>query len=262
MIGTGIPFREHGDHAAYLATLAPVMAATSGVRRFGVAALDLAYVAAGRFDGFWEFGLQPWDIAAGLLLVREAGGYVTDLDGAHGMLASGDVIAANDHLHPPLRFSSCARRCTASAAVRRQTDSGRRSPSAVRLTFRCNMAQTRVDGSPLVASRPLQLPRAAAGRAWLRPVAMAVAGARRDERGRPADSAVPRAAPSVIVDWSALDALGAGAAAAAGLAPVTLQPPPRAERRRHRAPKPIGVAAPRRLPIAAAIARRRPRRAQ
>ena len=58
VIGTGIPFREHGDHAAYLATLAPVMAATSGVRRWGVASLDLAYVAAGRFDGFWEFGLS------------------------------------------------------------------------------------------------------------------------------------------------------------------------------------------------------------
>ena len=59
------------------------MAATSGVRRFGVAALDLAYVAAGRLDGFWEFGLSPWDIAAGILLVREAGGYVSDLAGGH-----------------------------------------------------------------------------------------------------------------------------------------------------------------------------------
>ena len=59
------------------------MAATSGVRRIGAAALDLAYVAAGRYDGFWEFGLSPWDIAAGLLLVREAGGYVSDLAGGH-----------------------------------------------------------------------------------------------------------------------------------------------------------------------------------
>ena len=81
LIGTGIPFRDRGDHPAYLKTLAAVMAATTGVRRLGVAALDLAYVAAGRFDGFWEFGLQPWDIAAGILLVREAGGYVTDIDG-------------------------------------------------------------------------------------------------------------------------------------------------------------------------------------
>jgi len=59
-------------------------------------------VAAGRFDGFWEFELQPWDIAAGILLVREAGGYVTDLDGGHDMLKTGNVLAANDHLHQPL----------------------------------------------------------------------------------------------------------------------------------------------------------------
>ena len=102
VIGTGIPFRGRGDHATYLRTLAAVMAATSGVRRPGAAALDLAYVAAGRFDGFWEFGLQPWDMAAGILLVREAGGYVSDAAGGHDMLASGDVIAANDNLHMPL----------------------------------------------------------------------------------------------------------------------------------------------------------------
>ena len=102
VIGTGIPFRGRGDHAAYLPTLARVMAATSGVRRFGAAALDLAYVAAGRLDGFWEFGLFPWDIAAGLLLVREAGGFVSDLAGGHAMMASGDVLAANAHLHLPL----------------------------------------------------------------------------------------------------------------------------------------------------------------
>ena len=102
VIGTGIPFREHGEHQRYLRTLAAVMAATSGVRRQGSAALDLAYVAAGRFDGFWEFGLQLWDIAAGILLVREAGGYVSDLSGGHAMLETGDVLAANDHLHLPL----------------------------------------------------------------------------------------------------------------------------------------------------------------
>ena len=102
VIGTGIPFRERGDHPAYLRTLAAVMAATSGVRRPGSAALDLAYVAAGRFDGFWEFGLQPWDIAAGILLVREAGGYVTDIAGGPDMLKTGNVLAANDHLLQPL----------------------------------------------------------------------------------------------------------------------------------------------------------------
>jgi myo-inositol-1(or 4)-monophosphatase len=78
------------------------MAATSGVRRFGAAALDLAYVAAGRYDGYWEFGLSPWDIAAGLLLVREAGGFISDLAGGQSMMTSGDVLAANGHLHLPL----------------------------------------------------------------------------------------------------------------------------------------------------------------
>ncbi len=102
LVGTGIPFGERGDHPAYVATLAAVAAATSGVRRLGAAALDLAYVAAGRFDGFWEFGLSPWDIAAGLLLVREAGGFVSDLAGGQTMLTSGDVLAANDRLHLPL----------------------------------------------------------------------------------------------------------------------------------------------------------------
>jgi myo-inositol-1(or 4)-monophosphatase len=102
LIGTGIPFIGRGDHESYLATLGTIMAATSGVRRLGVASLDLAYVAAGRLDGFWEFGLRPWDIAAGLLLVREAGGYITEVGGGNRMLASGDVLAANDHLHPLL----------------------------------------------------------------------------------------------------------------------------------------------------------------
>jgi myo-inositol-1(or 4)-monophosphatase len=102
VIGTGIPFRERGNHPEYLGTLEAVMGATSGVRRMGSAALDLAYVAAGRYDGFWEYGLSPWDVAAGILIIREAGGYVTDAAGGHGMLASGDVIAANDHLHAPL----------------------------------------------------------------------------------------------------------------------------------------------------------------
>ena len=102
VIGTGMPYGAQGDHPHYLATLSAIMAATSGVRRMGSAALDLAYVAAGRFDGYWEFGLEPWDIAAGMLLVREAGGYISDLSGGHAMMASGDVLAANDHLHLPL----------------------------------------------------------------------------------------------------------------------------------------------------------------
>ncbi|MGH6982856.1 MAG: inositol monophosphatase family protein [Stellaceae bacterium] len=103
LIATGIPFRGRGDHEHYLKTLAPVMRTTSGVRRWGVASLDLAYVAAGRFDGFWEFDLKPWDIAAGLLLVREAGGDVSDMAGGQDMLGTGSVLAANPTLHEALR---------------------------------------------------------------------------------------------------------------------------------------------------------------
>src|SRR5260221_1659940 len=102
VIGTGIPFRGRGDHPSYLAALGAVMPATAGVRRLGAAALDLAYVAAGRFDGFWEFGLAAWDIAAGLLVIREAGGYGSGLKGGHDMLASGDIIVAHNPLHSPL----------------------------------------------------------------------------------------------------------------------------------------------------------------
>ena len=103
VIGTGMPFRGKEAHPGYMRTLNAVMAETAGVRRMGAAALDLAYVAAGRFDGFWEFGLKPWDIAAGMLLVKEAGGYCSEPDGSgHDMLATGNVLAANDHLHLPL----------------------------------------------------------------------------------------------------------------------------------------------------------------
>ena len=80
-----------------------VSAETSGVRRFGSAALDLAYVAAGRFDGFWEFALSPWDIAAGLAILREAGGIVSEVDGGNAMMESGDILAANGRLHEKLR---------------------------------------------------------------------------------------------------------------------------------------------------------------
>jgi myo-inositol-1(or 4)-monophosphatase len=89
-------------YAKHNAAMEAVTHATAAIRRYGSAALDLAYVAAGRYDGFWEFGLQPWDIAAGLLLVREAGGYVSDLSGGHSMMETGEILAANDHLHLPL----------------------------------------------------------------------------------------------------------------------------------------------------------------
>jgi myo-inositol-1(or 4)-monophosphatase len=102
LIATGIPFLGKDGHEHYLKELEAVMGATSGVRRFGAAALDLAYVAAGRFDGFWERGLKPWDVAAGILLVREAGGFVSDLDGGSRTLETGHILVANETLHPML----------------------------------------------------------------------------------------------------------------------------------------------------------------
>ncbi len=99
VIATGIPVQHKADHETFLAQLAAVMKVFSGVLRAGSAALDLAYVAAGRYDGFWETGLNPWDIAAGVLLVREAGGYVTDIDGGHSMFETGSILAASDQLH-------------------------------------------------------------------------------------------------------------------------------------------------------------------
>jgi myo-inositol-1(or 4)-monophosphatase len=102
VLATGIPWKGREGHEDFLRELQAVMAEVAGVRRFGVAALDLAYVAAGRFDGFWESGLKPWDMAAGIILVREAGGYVADLDGGAKMLESGSILAANDGLHAPV----------------------------------------------------------------------------------------------------------------------------------------------------------------
>jgi myo-inositol-1(or 4)-monophosphatase len=102
LIGTGTPFGQRADRPRYMRQLDAVMANVADVRRLGAAALDLAYVAAGRYDGFWEYGLHPWDVAAGLLLVREAGGYTSEPDGEGNPVTSGNVLAANDHLHGPL----------------------------------------------------------------------------------------------------------------------------------------------------------------
>ena len=95
LVGTGFPFKEVAHMDAYMGMLRDMMRATSGVRRAGSAALDLAYVAAGRLDGFWEIGLSPWDMAAGSLLITEAGGYVGDLEGNEPYLESGNILAAN-----------------------------------------------------------------------------------------------------------------------------------------------------------------------
>ena len=103
LIATGMPFKGRASHPEYSEMLDRVSAETAGVRRFGSAALDLAYVAAGRFDGFWEFALSPWDIAAGLAILREAGGIVSEVDGGDAMMTSGDILATNGHLHEELR---------------------------------------------------------------------------------------------------------------------------------------------------------------
>jgi myo-inositol-1(or 4)-monophosphatase len=102
LLATGIPFLGRPGHEVFSAELAAAMATTTGVRRFGAASLDLAYVAAGRFDGFWERGLKAWDVAAGILLVREAGGVVTDLNGGGEVLTSGHILATNESLHPQI----------------------------------------------------------------------------------------------------------------------------------------------------------------
>ena len=96
LIGTGLPFKDQQAHLdAYLAMLRDVMRSATSVRRAGSAALDLAYVAAGRLDGFWEIGLSPWDIAAGALMITEAGGLVGDLEGEAHYMKSGNIVAGS-----------------------------------------------------------------------------------------------------------------------------------------------------------------------
>ena len=102
LISTGFPFRPDDDFAAYLKVMADVMQRTAGLRRPGAAALDLAYVAAGFSDGFFETGLQPWDMAAGCLLITEAGGLVGDFSGNNSYLESGNIIGANPKLFSQL----------------------------------------------------------------------------------------------------------------------------------------------------------------
>jgi myo-inositol-1(or 4)-monophosphatase len=115
LVGTGFPFRMFTHIDPYMAMLREFMTKTAGVRRPGSAALDLAAVAAGRMDGFWEIGLSPWDMAAGALMITEAGGLIGDLEGNDGYLRSGNVVAGSPkifaqmlqairpHLTPALR---------------------------------------------------------------------------------------------------------------------------------------------------------------
>jgi myo-inositol-1(or 4)-monophosphatase len=102
LVGTGFPFKELTRVDRYLRQLRTLMGGSAGVRRAGAAALDLAYVAAGRLDAFWEMGLSPWDMAAGALLVQEAGGLVGDFSGEAGFLDSGDIVAATPKVFPQM----------------------------------------------------------------------------------------------------------------------------------------------------------------
>jgi len=110
LLGTGIPFRGNQSLDNYLISLRALSQDTAGIRRAGAAALDLAYIAAGRLDAFWEFGLKPWDMAAGVALIREAGGLVGDLAGGSDYMRTGNIMTANRHvfvemvkrLHPHL----------------------------------------------------------------------------------------------------------------------------------------------------------------
>lgn len=95
LIGTGFPFRQLDHLDEYVRMFKSIVEATAGIRRPGAAALDLAYVAAGRLDGFWEFGLSPWDIAAGSLLIQEAGGMISDFNGGPDFLGTGNVVCGS-----------------------------------------------------------------------------------------------------------------------------------------------------------------------
>ncbi|THF55891.1 inositol monophosphatase family protein [Pseudothauera rhizosphaerae] len=102
LIGTGFPFRQLDHVDAYLAMFKELTGKTAGIRRPGAAALDLAWVACGRIDGFWELGLSPWDMAAGVLLIQEAGGLVSDLAGEADYLATGNVVAGTPKIFTQL----------------------------------------------------------------------------------------------------------------------------------------------------------------
>jgi myo-inositol-1(or 4)-monophosphatase len=102
VIGTGIPHAGRPNHELFLKELRTVMATSAGVRRMGSAALDLAWTAAGRLDGFWEHGLRAWDIAAGIVILREAGAYVSDIADKDKMLETGSIVAGNETIHAKL----------------------------------------------------------------------------------------------------------------------------------------------------------------
>ncbi len=102
VIVTGIPHRGKPDHERYLRELSRVMKEAAGIRRTGAASIDLAWVAQGRFDGYWERNIQAWDMAAGVVLVREAGGFVSGADGRQDMLKTGAIVCGNEAVHRAL----------------------------------------------------------------------------------------------------------------------------------------------------------------
>ncbi|KAF0133183.1 MAG: myo-inositol-1(or 4)-monophosphatase [Xanthobacteraceae bacterium] len=102
VVGCGVPHIARGDHVQFRNELKIVQSRFGGIRRMGACALDLAYVAAGRFDGFWERGVSAWDMAAGIVLIREAGGFVTDCDGHDNMLLNGTICAGNEPIQKAL----------------------------------------------------------------------------------------------------------------------------------------------------------------
>ncbi|MGH7296777.1 MAG: inositol monophosphatase family protein [Polyangiaceae bacterium] len=127
LVGTGIPHSSsRARHARYLSVLSRVMKEAAGIRRLSAAALDLSYVAAGRFAVFFELGLKPWDVTAGSLLVQEAGGTVTQPDGRDGFLSSGDILATNGRLHPQMlaMFRRPSRRVASARQPRRTSPRG------------------------------------------------------------------------------------------------------------------------------------------
>jgi myo-inositol-1(or 4)-monophosphatase len=102
VVATGIPHRGREGHPRFQRESQIVMAEVAGVRRTGAASIDLAWTAAGRFDGYWEHNLQPWDTAAGIIIIREAGGHATDADGGNDMFETGSIVVGNPTIHKSL----------------------------------------------------------------------------------------------------------------------------------------------------------------
>ena len=102
VIACGLPHIGRGDHELSRAEMTAIQPKVAGLRRFGAASLDMAFVAAGRLDGYWERNLQPWDVAAGMILIREAGGVVGDMHGGEDLLKTGNVVCGNEYVHDQL----------------------------------------------------------------------------------------------------------------------------------------------------------------